>query len=74
MSIDQIAPEALRLPVRERALLAGSLWESIDDPFDLAVERSDAEALELAGKRDQEIEVGEVAPLSHGELMRRLRG
>jgi len=74
MSIDQIAPEALRLPVRERALLAASLWESIDDPFDLAVERSDAEALALAGKRDQEIEAGEVAPLSHGELMRRLRG
>ncbi len=27
MSIDQIAPEALKLPARERALLAASPWE-----------------------------------------------
>jgi len=33
MSIDQIAAEALRLPPRERALLAESLWESLEDPF-----------------------------------------
>lgn len=35
MGIDQIATEALNLPLRERALLAASLWESIDDPFEL---------------------------------------
>ena len=28
MSLDEIAPEALRLPATERALLAESLWES----------------------------------------------
>jgi len=33
MSIDQIAAEARRLPPKERALLAGSLWESLEDPF-----------------------------------------
>ncbi len=73
MNIDQIAPEALKLPMRERALLAASLWESIDDPFELSVDLDDEAALILADKRDQEIESGKVTPLSHQELMQRLR-
>ena len=73
MSIDQIAPEALRLPTRERALLAASLWESIEDPYVLAVDRSDEDAIVLALARDAELESGKVSPLSHAELMTRLR-
>jgi hypothetical protein len=73
MSIDQIAPEALRLPARERALLAAALWESIEDPFELAVDRDDGEAISLAEMRDRELESGAVAPISHEEMMRRLR-
>ncbi len=74
MSIDQIAPEALKLPVHERALLAASLWESIEDPFELDVERNDEDALSLALQRDQDLESGAVQPLSHSDLMARLRG
>ena len=59
--------------MRERALLAASLWESIDDPFELSVDLDDEAALILADKRDQEIESGKVTPLSHQELMQRLR-
>lgn len=73
MGIDQIAPEALKLPVRERALLAASLWESIEDPFDLAAGLEDEEAIALAEARDHEIESGKVAAISHEEMMRRLR-
>ena len=73
MSIDQIGAEALKLPIRERALLAASLWESIGGPFDLAAERSDAEALALAIERDRQMESGEVTPLAHDELMSQLR-
>jgi hypothetical protein len=73
MSIDQIAPEALKLPTRERALLAASLWESIEDPFELSVDLDDEASLSLAEKRDQEIESGQVAAVSHQDLMRRLR-
>jgi len=73
MKIDELAPEALRLPIRDRALLAASLWESIEDPFDLAVERSDEEAISLALSRDSEIESGQVKALSHDELMASLR-
>lgn len=73
MSIDQIAPEALKLPIRERALLAASLWESIEDPYEIANDCDDEQALNLSTERDQEIENGHVQALSHGELMQRLR-
>ncbi|MCF7675156.1 MAG: addiction module protein [Akkermansiaceae bacterium] len=73
MSIDQIAPAALRLPPRERALLAASLWESVEDPYLLAADRSDEDAITLALARDSELESGTVNPLSHEELMTRLR-
>lgn len=73
MSIDQIGPEALKLPARERALLAASLWESIEDPFELPVEYDEEAALRLAQERDQEIESGRVKAVSHQDLMRRLR-
>ena len=74
MNIDQIAPEALRLPPRERALLAASLWESVEDPYAVAADRSDEDAISLALARDAEMESGMVSPLSHAELMTRLRG
>ncbi|RYD37966.1 MAG: hypothetical protein EOP87_02490 [Verrucomicrobiaceae bacterium] len=73
MGIDQIAPEALRLPARDRALLAASLWESIGDPFMLADDGSEEEAVALAISRDLELQSGTVAPLTHAELMKRLR-
>ena len=73
MSIDRIAPEALKLPTRERALLAASLWESIEDPYALPGDTSEDEAIHLALTRDKELESGNVSPVSHSELMRRLR-
>ena len=74
MLIEEIAPEALKLPPRERALLAASLWESIGDPNDLAADLDDEEAISLALIRDAEIESGQVKALSHEDLMNRLRG
>src|SRR5260221_5668214 len=73
MSIDQIAAEALRLPPNERAMLAESLWESLTDPFKIPAESDDAEAIALALERDRQLEAGEGPPLSHQELMSRLR-
>jgi hypothetical protein len=49
------------------------LWESIEDPFELSVDLDDEASLNLAEKRDQEIESGQVAAVSHQDLMRRLR-
>lgn len=73
MSLAQIAPAALQLPARERASLAESLWESLDDPYCLSAALSDEEALRLAVARDREIESGAVTPIPHDEMMRRLR-
>lgn len=73
MSIDQIASAALRLPANERAILAESLWESLTDPFEAASAGDDPEAIALAGERDRQLEAGEVQPISHEELMARLR-
>jgi hypothetical protein len=73
MKIEELVPEALRLPTKDRVLLAASLWESIVDPYDLAVSFEDDEAISLALKRDEEIESSKVEALSHTELMKRLR-
>lgn len=73
MSIDQIAAEALRLPAKDRAALAESLWESLVDPFKVPASTNDAEAITLAMERDRELEKGDVQPVSHAELMARLR-
>jgi putative addiction module component (TIGR02574 family) len=73
MNVDELAPEVLKLPIRERALLAAFLWESLDDPYAKVEEIDDEEALALAEKRDEEIESGAVKPLTHAELMSRLR-
>jgi putative addiction module component (TIGR02574 family) len=73
MSIDQIASEALRLPPRERALLAGTLWESLEDPFATPAQMDDEAAAALALERDQQIESGQVQALLHDEMMARLR-
>lgn len=73
MNVDELAPEALKLPIRERAILAAFLWESLDDPYAKVEELDDEEALALAEKRDEEIESGAVKPLTHAELMSRLR-
>jgi len=73
MSIDQIAAEALRLPPKDRALLAESLWESLSAPYEASPEMDDQTALALALERDRQIESGAVSPVSHAELMARRR-
>ena len=73
MSIDEIGPEALKLPLRDRAMLAASLWESIEDPFELGLSLSDDDAIDLALQRDAELDSGKVQALGHTELMDRLR-
>ena len=74
MNIEELAPEALSLSTKDRAVLAASLWESIEDPYDLKSSFTDEEAIALALKRDEEIDSGRIKALSHAELMSGLRG
>ena len=73
MSIEQIAAEALLLPPKDRAMLAESLWESLADPFIVPAWTDDAETVALATERDRQLEGGEAQPVSHEEMMARLR-
>lgn len=73
MGIDQIVSEALRLPPKQRAMLAESLWESLADPYMTPAEQDDAETIKAALERDRQLEAGEVQPVSHEEMMSRLR-
>ena len=73
MNIDQLASEALRLSSQDRAILAETIWGSLEDPYILPADISDEEAIALAKQRDAEIERGDVVPLSHKELMNKLR-
>ncbi len=73
MSIDQIAAEALRLPPKQRALLAQSLWESLADPSEVPCQTDESAELAEVLDRDRQLQSGEVKPLSHAEMMARLR-
>jgi len=73
MSIDKIADKALRLSPHDRAILAQTIWESLEDPYFVSSDISDEEVITLAKQRDMEIERGDAVPLSHRELMASLR-
>lgn len=73
MNIDQLTSEALRLSSQDRAILAEAIWESLEDPYIISSDISDEEAIALARQRDEEIERGDAAPMSHKELMNRLK-
>lgn len=73
MSIDRIANEVLQLSPQDRAILAETLWESLEDPYVLIPDISDRQAITLSQQRNKEIEKGHAIPLSHKELMNKLR-
>jgi putative addiction module component (TIGR02574 family) len=73
MSFEQVENEALNLNAHNRAILAQTIWESLEDPYTIPSDITDSQAIKLAKKRDNEIEQGKVKSLSHQELMSRLR-
>lgn len=73
MDVNELAPEVMKLPIKDRAFLAAFLWESIGDPYSQSFDLDDTDALVLAERRDKEIEAGLVTPVSHSQLMERLR-
>jgi hypothetical protein len=62
MTLAEIEKVALSLKDEERACLAETLLGSLDDSFEIP----DAEA----DRRDQEMDSGEVAPISQEEFVR----
>jgi putative addiction module component (TIGR02574 family) len=73
MNIERIASEALKLDPKNRAILAETIWESLEDPYLESSDVTDEASISLAMKRNEEIQSAAVTPLSHEELMERLR-
>jgi len=68
-ALTELLKKALALPVTERAELAGSLIESLDQAEDESVEQAwDAEIL----RRTEDLDSGRIKPVSLDEVRRRL--
>jgi putative addiction module component (TIGR02574 family) len=72
MSLDEIAREMLKRPLEDQYQLAQVLWDNLAD-YRPKTERTDAEWIEIARKRAEELESGKVKGVSHEEAMRRAR-
>lgn len=68
--VSELLKKALALPPEARAVMAQSLWESLDqEPADAEAEAAwEAEI----GRRIEEIESGQVQLIPHEEVRRRL--
>lgn len=65
-NISELEKEALSLPPQERERLTLAMWESLEGASEI-----DPEGIEIALRRDGEIEAGAVQTLSHSEFRRR---
>lgn len=72
-TVDQIRDEALRLPIQERARLAGDLISSLDDLEDVDQAAVDAAWAEEIQRRVNEIRGGKVELLDGNTVMSELR-
>ncbi|MCO6455925.1 MAG: addiction module protein [Pirellulaceae bacterium] len=73
-SILQLTEEALALPLEERIRLAQRLWASLNPTADASEKKvQEAEALDLAERRDAELDRGSVQAVSHSEAIARAR-
>ncbi len=72
-SISQLTQEALSLPLDDRMQLAQRLWASLQPSPDATVEDQEREALDLADRRDADLESGSVEGVSHADAMAKAR-
>ena len=72
-SISQLTQEALSLPFDDRMQLAQRLWASLQPSPDATVEDQEREALDLADRRDADLESGSVEGVSHADAMAKAR-
>jgi hypothetical protein len=74
-TIFELEKQLLALPSTERERLAIAAWESLVNDAKVAGNRDiDPEGIELAARRDTEIESGAVQTIDHAEFLRRTGG
>lgn len=64
-SLKELEREVLSLPPRERERLVLAMWDSLESASTV-----DPEGIEVALRRDAEIEAGSVGPISDSEFRR----
>lgn len=69
-NVKELSRLALGLPERSRAMLADLLLDSLDEG---SVESYDEAWLEVAAKRDGELENGSARPVDHREIVESAR-
>ena len=71
-TIIELEKQILALSAVEREQLATLTWESlVGDPSVAGTRNIDPEGIEIAAKRDTEIESGVVQSIGHAEFLRR---
>ena len=74
-TIIELEKQILALPAVEREQLATLTWESlVGDPSVAGNHNIDPEGIEIATRRDSEIESGVVQAIGHAEFLRRTGG
>jgi putative addiction module component (TIGR02574 family) len=72
-NVIELTNQALSLPVAERAQLAQKLWESLPDIDEPVSPDEEAQALELARRRDADLASGKVQGIPHDQVMQNAR-
>lgn len=71
----ELEKQILALPAVEREQIATLTWESlVGDPSVAGARNIDPEGIEIAAKRDTEIDSGIVQSVGHAEFLRRTGG
>lgn len=71
--ISQLTQDALSLPLDDRIQLAQQLWASLEPTTDASVEDQESELLDLADRRDADLESGSVDGVSHADALAQAR-
>ena len=69
----EITNRIMALPAAERAAIAQTVWQSIEEDEAIIPPQSDAEAIASAHRRDAEMSRGRVSQRAHQEVMRNAR-
>ena len=72
-NVIELTNQALSLPVAERVQLAQKLWESLPETDASVPPQEEAQALELARRRDAELASGKVQGIPHDQVMQNAR-
>jgi len=74
MSTNELAREAMALPLAERVALAQTLWQSIEGPTAAGSVADEVNwSVEEASRRDAELSSGKVAGRTHAQVMQAAR-